>query len=142
LSRKARKKPLEVFLSHAAQDRKFVERLARVLADYGVKAWHGEHAIRGGEQWNDEIGAALERCDWMIVVLSPSSVRSRWVKREVFHATMDHRFDNRIIPVMITKCDPKKLNWVLPQFQMIIFTKRFAKACRELLRTWGIEYQP
>ncbi len=75
----------------------------------------------------------------MIVVLSDDSVRSRWVKREVLHAVSDPRFDGRIIPVVIGKCDPKQLNWVLPQFQMITFTKRFEQGCRELLRIWGIE---
>lgn len=39
-----------------------------------------EH-IGGAQEWHDEIGAALDRCDWFPVVLSPQSVASRWVKR-------------------------------------------------------------
>jgi hypothetical protein len=39
--------------------------------------------IRGAQQWHDEIGTALKRCDWFLLVLSPQSVRSMWVKHEL-----------------------------------------------------------
>jgi hypothetical protein len=35
------------------------------------------------QQWHDEIGAALRRCDWFVLVLSPHTVESIWVKREL-----------------------------------------------------------
>jgi len=33
--------------------------------------------IVAAKQWHDEIGNALSRCDWFIVVLTPDSVRSQ-----------------------------------------------------------------
>jgi hypothetical protein len=78
----------------------------------------------------------------MVVVLSPAAVCSRWVKREVMFAVREPRFDDRIVPIMIRSCNAKKLNWVLPQFQMLMFMRRFEKACRDLLRIWGIEFKP
>jgi len=118
-----------------------LRKLAGVLRDHGLSVWFSEHGIRGAEQWHDEIGAALARCDWMIVILSPAAIASRWVKREVTHAIEEPRFDGRIIPVRISVCESKDLSWVLPQIQTIDFIGRFDAACRELFEIWGMSYR-
>jgi hypothetical protein len=139
--RTGRSHPVEVFLSHSAKDKRFLERLATVLRNHGLSVWFSEHGIRGAAQWHDEIGEALSRCDWMIVILSPAAIASRWVKREVAHAIEEPRFDGRIIPVRISVCEAKDLSWVLPQIQTIDFIGRFDEACRELFDIWGIRYR-
>jgi hypothetical protein len=133
--------PVEVFLSHSAKDKKFLKRLAAVLRSHGLSVWFSEHGIRGAAQWHDEIGAALARCDWMIVILSLAAIASRWVKREVTYAIEEPRFDGRIIPLRISACKAKDLSWVLPQIQTIDFVGRFDEACRELFDIWGIRYR-
>ncbi len=139
--RAGRTLPVEVFLSHSAKDRRFLKRLAAVLRSHGLSAWFSEHGVLGAAQWHDEIGAALARCDWMIVILSPAAIASRWVKREVTHAIEEPRFDGRIIPLRISVCEAKDLSWVLPQIQTIDFIGRFDDACRELFAIWGIRYR-
>lgn len=139
--RARRTPPVEVFLSHSAKDRRFLKRLAAVLRSHGLSVWFSEHGVRGAAQWHDEIGAALARCDWMIVILSPAAIASRWVKREVTHAIEEPRFDGRIIPLRISVCEAKDLSWVLPQIQTINFIGRFDDACRELFDIWGIRYR-
>lgn len=81
--RRSRRPPREVFLSHAAQDRKFATRLSKLLKHHRVAVWYSRKNLRGAQQWHDEIGKALERCDWFLLVLSPDSVKSMWVKREL-----------------------------------------------------------
>ena len=66
--------PNEVFLSHSSADRAFTARLADVLQRHGVPVWYSDTSIRGAQQWHDEIGAALRRCDWLALVLSPDAV--------------------------------------------------------------------
>ncbi|HEV7486031.1 MAG TPA: toll/interleukin-1 receptor domain-containing protein [Thermoanaerobaculia bacterium] len=139
--RKARTFPVEVFLSHSAKDKRFLKRLVDVLRENGVSVWFSEHGIRGAAQWHDEIGHALARCDWMIVILSPAAIASRWVKREVTYAVEEPRFDGRIVPLRISGCSAKELSWVLPQIQTIDFIGRFDDACRELFAIWGITYR-
>jgi hypothetical protein len=139
--RKARTFPVEVFLSHSAKDKRFLKWLVDVMRDHGVPVWFSEHGIRGAAQWHDEIGAALARCDWMIVVLSPAAIASRWVKREVTYAVEEPRFDGRIVPLRISACSAKELSWVLLQIQTIDFIGRFDDACRELFAIWGISYR-
>lgn len=126
----------EVFLSHASQDHSKARRLRELLVALGAPVWFSPHHIRGAQQWHDEIGAALARCGWFMVLLTPHAVRSMWVKRELTYALLEKRYENRIIPLMFKKCDFRALSFTLPQFQMIDFSKSYGHACEELLRVW------
>jgi len=134
--------PNEVFLSHSSLDRDFVTNLANVLRHHGVPVWYSQTNIMGAQQWHDKIGAALRRCDWFLLVLSRNSVDSMWVKRELIFALQQNRFENRIVPLLYQDCDFESLSWVLPSFQIIDFQGTFEDSCRELLRIWGLGYQP
>src|SRR5262245_56421886 len=92
------KKPKEIFLSHSTLDRKFAIRFAEVLRSHGLKVWYSERHIQGADQWHDEIGKALKRCDWFLLVLSPNAMRAKWVKRETLYALRADKFDDRIMP--------------------------------------------
>lgn len=133
--------PKEVFLSHSGSDRNFADSIADTLRNHGIPVWYSSTNILGAQQWHDEIGKALERCDWFTVILSPNSVESMWVKRELTFALKDNKFDNKIIPVLYKPCDYDNLSWTLSGFQMIDFSKNFDDGFRELLRTWGIGYR-
>jgi hypothetical protein len=69
-------RPAEAFLSHASADRQFASELAEILRRHGLPVWYSETDIRGAQQWHDEIGAALGRCDWFLLVLTPAAVES------------------------------------------------------------------
>ena len=133
--------PQEIFLSHSDHDRQFVEDLVAVLRRHGLPVWYSQTSIRGAQQWHDEIGAALHRCDWFVLALSPSAVESIWVKRELLFSLRENRFDNKIVPLLYQDCDYERLSWTLPDFQMIDFTQAFEQGCRDLLRVWGVGYQ-
>src|SRR5437867_5069624 len=113
----------EVFLSHASQDHEAAHRLRELLVAHGVPVWFSPHHIRGAQQWQDEIGAALARCGWLMVLLTPHAVKSMWVKRELGYALSEKRYQDRIIPLLFQKCDLRALSWTLPQFQTIDFTE-------------------
>jgi hypothetical protein len=106
-----------------------------------VRFWHSKAHILGAQQWHDEIGKALARCDWFVLVLSPDSVKSKWVKRELLYALRQDRYTDRILPILYRKCDPARLSWTLPDFQMVDFKGDWDPACRRLLRRWGIAYR-
>lgn len=99
-------------------------------------------AIVGAQQWHDEIGSALRRCDWFAIVLSPEAVESRWVKHELLYALQDNRYENRIVPILYRQCAYTDLSWTLPAFQFVDGTGAFEEACRQLLRVWGIGFRP
>ncbi|MEH2420445.1 MAG: toll/interleukin-1 receptor domain-containing protein [Nostoc sp.] len=133
--------PSEAFLSHSSQDQEFVSKLVEVLRHHGIPVWYSKTNILGAQQWHDEIGNALKRCDWFLVVLSSNSVNSMWVKRELIFALQQNRFENKIVPIIYQPCNYEQLSWVLSSFQMINFQETFEDGCRDILRLWGVGYQ-
>jgi hypothetical protein len=107
-----------------------------MLVAHGVPVWFSPHHIRGAQEWQDEIGKALARCSWFMVLLTPSAVKSMWVGRELGYALNEKRYRKRIIPLLFKTCDSSALSWALPLYQMIDFTKDYWRGCDELLRVW------
>ena len=138
--KKATSLPQEVFLSHSSRNRSFASKLASTLRDHGIPVWYSETNILGAQQWHDEIGRALDRCDWFAGVLSRSSVNAMWVKRELGFALNDPRYRDRIIPILYRDCEVRKLSWTLRGMQNVDFRKDFDSGCKDLLRIWGIGY--
>lgn len=134
--------PNELFLSHSDKDRAFALQLAQVLERHGVPYWFSKRNLRGAQAWHDEIGAALARCDWFLLVLSPQSVESKWVKREYLYALSDDRYESRIVPVLYQACDVTRLSWTLAQLQYVNATEDPQQAFRDLLRVWSIGFVP
>jgi hypothetical protein len=93
-----------VFISHATSDRRFVEdALLGLLNALGFDAWFAEDDIETAEHWERSILAGLQASDWFVLVMSPNSTASEWVKDEVAWA-IENR-SNRVIPVLIEDWD-------------------------------------
>lgn len=134
--------PTEVFLSHSEQDHVFAEELAQTLQRHDIPTWYSRKRILGASQWHDEIGKALQRCDWFAIVLSPRAVESVWVKRELLFALNQERFEGRIVPILYRPCDLVQLSWTLPSFQTVDCTRPSREnGYRELLRIWGLDFK-
>lgn len=129
--------PKEAFLSHSSQDREITERVAATLRNHGIPVWYSATNIRGAQQWQDEIGKALKRCDFFIVLLSNQSIASEWVKRELAYALNHGQYTENILPVLLEPCDFESLSWTLGAFEMVNLTGDFAEGCRNMLNTWG-----
>ncbi len=134
--------PKEVFLSHSSADHGFATELTEVLRRHGIPVWYSNTDPKGAQQWHDEIGEALQRCDWFVLLLSPDAVASKWVKRETLFSLQQNRFEERIVPVLYRCCSFEKLSWVLPQLQIVDFRFDFDSGYRDLLSIWGIGYRP
>ena len=134
--------PNEVFLSYSSLDSSFAKKVAQLLRRHRITVWHSESDIVGAQQWYDAIGEALRRCDWFVVLLSPNSIRSVWVERELTFALKQQRYNKRIVPVVFEACNYEQFSWSLSLYQVVDFTSDFDTGCRALLRIWGIDYQP
>ena len=140
MRRKRDAAPVEAFLSHASSNQRFASRLASVLNRHGVAIFFSRKDIRGAQQWHDELGRALMRCDWFLLLLSPQAVASEWVKRELAFALQEERYRGRIVPLLYRKCDPDALSWVLKTIEFVEF-RNFDRGCENLLKLWGIRYR-
>ena len=66
---------LSIFVSYSRHD---WEAYARPLADRlrqaGFTVWVDQHLLRGGQDWLDEINAALKACDCLVLCVSPAAL--------------------------------------------------------------------
>lgn len=139
--RKPKSVPTEVFISHSSKNARFISRLKVVLTEHKVKSFVSKVNIRGAQQWHNEIGTALNRCDWFLLVLSPQSVRSAWVKHELVYALQANRYRGRIIPILYRQCDKDALSWTLSSIEWIDFRGDFDEACEQLFQIWQVKYK-
>ena len=123
----------QCFISHATTDRAFVEKeLVGLLEAVGLEPWYAEVDIRTGEDWQHSIGKGLESTDWFILVLSPRSAKSEWVKDEVAWAISHRR--GRIIPILIEPCEAGDFHLSLPRIQCVDFTADSNEARNRLIK--------
>lgn len=133
--------PKEAFLSFSSFDATFAGELVAILRRHGVPVWYSSTDLIGAQQWHDQIGEALRRCDWFLIVLSSNSLKSHWVKRELVFALDDPRYVGRIIPLLLQPCDYAFFSWTLRSVQVIDFVRDVETGYVELLRIWGIGYR-
>lgn len=99
--------PVSVFLSHNKADKPFTRRLARDLENQGLRVWLDEAEIKIGESLIEKIRDGIDKVDFVAVILSPDSVASPWVQREVDVAMNQEIVGRRVkvLPIMYRKCD-------------------------------------
>lgn len=71
----------DLFLSYSSQDRPRAKELADALTAQGFSVWW-DRKIPTGEAFDDELGRQIEAARAIVVLWSPNSVASRWVKDE------------------------------------------------------------
>src|SRR5882672_8210381 len=75
-----------IFISHATSDDAFVTQLRQALEGQGLRVWVDSRNMRGGAKLAPEIESAIEQARQVLVVLSPETVNSAWVRREIHQA--------------------------------------------------------
>ncbi len=105
-----------IFISHASSDDAFVAQLRQALEDQGLSIWVDSRSLRGGAKLAPEIGQAIEQARQVIVVLSPETVNSAWVRKEIQQALRIEKRRKgdgyRVIPLLLPGIRPSALgNW-------------------------------
>jgi len=97
----------KIFVSYSTKDRPFVERLVADLKGKGVDVWFDYAELQIGDSIVEGISKGLKTAAYMIIVLSKSSVESRWVQSEMSFALMESLSGKgvAILPVLIEDCD-------------------------------------
>ncbi len=97
-----------VFISYSRSDSEFVDKLEDDLLGERFKTWVDRRKLEGGQVWDAEIERAIERCQLLLVVLSPDALQSRWVRQEYVYAMKRNKL---VIPIIYHPCQsvPRKL---------------------------------
>jgi hypothetical protein len=72
-----------VFISYSRSDVDLVELIEMDLLEDGHIIWRDTENIRGGEDWGTKIEEGIVEAYAFIVVLSPASLKSEWVNKEI-----------------------------------------------------------
>jgi TIR domain-containing protein len=74
---------LNLFLSHASEDKEIVRRFGAGLSA-PLRVWIDEGELRTGDRFPASLQAAIgEQCDFVVVFLSRPALDSAWVRREL-----------------------------------------------------------
>ncbi|MDV3258530.1 MAG: TIR domain-containing protein [Sphingomonas sp.] len=90
----------DIFISYSREDRSAARHFAECFTRAGFNVWW-DAALRSGETFDEVIEKELRAANAVVVLWSPRSVASRWVRAE---ATLADRF-NKLVPVIIEACN-------------------------------------
>jgi hypothetical protein len=114
-----------VFVSHARGDADVAATLAARLERAGFKVFTAVN-IPVGANWALMPGHALEEADFMIVLISPESMSSQSVRREIDYALTSPRLEGRVLPIMVRKT--KDYPWILENLHVLDLDRNPARA--------------
>jgi formylglycine-generating enzyme required for sulfatase activity len=89
----------DVFLSYKRQDAEIARRVVDALRNSGISVWWDD-GITPRQAWDAEIEEAISAASSVVVLWSPRSVSSEWVRTEA-HYGKDH---GKLIPVLLERC--------------------------------------
>jgi len=91
---------IDIFLSYSREDRAAVRHIAESFEAEGFAVWW-DAALQSGQTFDEVIEQRLKEAKAVVVLWSPRSVTSRWVRAE---ATLADR-KNKLVPAIIEPCD-------------------------------------
>jgi hypothetical protein len=113
---------MKVFISYSHETKALAKKVGEALKRAGLEAWNHEQEILPGDNWAQKIAQALEESQAMVVLLSPDSLDSTMVRREIEYALSSKHFNKRLIPVLVGSEDDlplEKLPWILSHLNVI-----------------------
>lgn len=125
---------MRIFISYARKDQVAVGSLVEELRFNRYDPWIDIEGLVGGAKWDTEIVKALLASNICLIILTPDSVNSEAVKREVNFARDAHKV---IIPLLFRDIsvpdDLEKIN--LTDLQFVNFVQHgFRRGMQELLK--------
>lgn len=120
----------QVFISYSRYDwDDFVAPFVKRLEEAGIQPWIDQDMLVGGDEWMDALGAALQTCAVLTVIISPDAIESRYVRMEYRY------FFNKNKPIVPILLHPTELPPELDTIQHIDFTKHnFETAFQDYMR--------
>ena len=107
--------PADVFISYSSNDQDRVVKLADKLRTAGVSIWVDESGIGAATLWSKEIAGAIKGCKVLVLMVTPNSVKSKNVVKEVSLASEQNK---QILPVILEPTQiPEALEYHLAGIQ-------------------------
>lgn len=94
------------FISHSWHDKRLARLIADALQRVGGRVWLDDAEIKLGDSLVEKIRAGIDSVDYVVALISKSSVASEWVSKELDIA-MNQEIEGRrvkVLPVLASKC--------------------------------------
>ena len=103
---------MKVFLSHSStyyrDDRDLIRKITDELKRAGMDVWDDSVEVLPGDNWAQLTSQALEESQAMVVLFTPESLDSKWIKWNIGFALGNISYDHRLVPVLIG--DPNRFS--------------------------------
>lgn len=109
------RRPMQIFISYDKSDEAFARALGSQLTRRGLSVWSSEESILPGDNVWLRTGEALKRSKAMVILVSPNSMRSEHVRREIEYALGDPNYQGRVFPVQVRRTND--IPWILRKFK-------------------------
>ncbi|MEG3991110.1 TIR domain-containing protein [Microcoleus sp. S28C3] len=109
----------QVFISYSERDRETMEKIRNSLRRESLTVWTNTTDIQTGEDFQRAIDRGIEQTDNLVYLVSPDSVESEYVRKEIDCAVSLHK---RIIPVLVRETPPDSIPKALQGVQYIDLT--------------------
>src|SRR5437588_3538970 len=75
--------PQDIFISYSSKDKEKADQLSELLGSAGLSVWIDQSGLDVATSWSASIVDAINGCSAFIVLLSPNSIESHNVIKEV-----------------------------------------------------------
>src|SRR5215207_1662155 len=121
-----------VFISYSRKDNEAVDEIVARLNSDGVDVWIDREAIRAGDLWREAIVKAVDNAYTCVLMLSPNSVASENVRKEV---DLADGADKGFVPLLLVPVElPAQLRYQLAGIQWIEYYRDPEVKYAELLK--------
>ena len=129
--------PRQIFLSYSGKDLALAQRVASDLRNAGFKVFFAYDSIAKGEKWTSAIDRGLNESGIFLVLLTPNSVQSEWVKEETDIA-LEQKNAFKFLSLMMRACEVQYLSNRLILRQHIAFERDYDEGFAALCKALGV----
>lgn len=97
----------DIFVSHSSKDKPVAERMVLALESKGYKVWLDTKEILVGDDLVTEVFQGVEDSNFVVVLLSGTSVQSNWVREEYSVAKIREIEESQVVilPAKVEECE-------------------------------------
>jgi len=109
------------------------EQIASRLEASGFNAWIDLKGIGGGNLWRERIVGAIKTCDIFTILVTPESVQSKQVRREL---NIADRANKKILPLLAGNVEmPGDFEFLIPEINWISFAEDIENGLTQMIYT-------
>jgi TIR domain/Pentapeptide repeats (8 copies) len=71
------------FISYSTKDEDFARRLHSKMREKGLRVWFAPEDMQAGKKLHEQVDEAIRVFDKLLLVISPNSIDSKWVRDEI-----------------------------------------------------------